>query len=602
MSLEFELPLVSFIFILILNIVYFTKKRINLVENKPYKVMLVASLLVSLIDTIIHIICAVTPFSVISNDYYNFFNYLNKILSSLYAIIFSCLFCYTMMISYNIAREKYKEMFNFFVGFNLVFIIIVCFTNINIVDAGTVTNVSGPTIILGYVAVALLLGASLIVSFINIKQIDKRYLPIFLVFLILAFLYFFSLLFPGMIIYDLILALMCYIMYFTIENPDMQLLEEVHQAKEISDNANEEKSMFLYNMTNEIKQVVFDIDKIAGNILTETDNKKVNIDLIDDYSREIKSNVAKFNTMINEIFDISQVDINNIKIYTDKYNIKLIIKELVQKYSKMCQDKGLSFNSRIDTSIPEYLYGDSVSLKKVLATILDNSFNYTDSGYVEFNVDVILKSNICRLVINIEDSGKGMKASELNHVLNNNKDNKIDDKYDLGDTLYNSKKLITLMGGTIIASSVYGKGTKIKIVLDQKIVEFDNKLKKYEKVYDKKKILLVDDSEASGKIISKMLNDTNIILDIVTSGKEALDKIRNKEKYDLILLDEEMQPLDGITVMKKFKEIRTFNTSVILLTRNNNYEYNENYLKYGFSNYLLKPINKEQLFNIINKK
>ena len=158
------------------------------------------------------------------------------------------------------------------------------------------------------------------------------------------------------------------------------------------------------------------------------------------------------------------------------------------------------------------------------------------------------------------------------------------------------------MGGTIIPSSIYGTGTTMKIVLDQKVAkEADEKLDKYEEIYDKKKILLVDDNISTEKIVSKILKDTNIELDYVSLGKEALDKIRGKEKYDLILVDEVMDPLDGVTVMKKFKDIRNFKTNVILLTRNNEYEYNEEYLKYGFSGYLLKPISKDKLFEIIDK-
>ena len=130
----------------------------------------------------------------------------------------------------------------------------------------------------------------------------------------------------------------------------------------------------------------------------------------------------------------------------------------------------------------------------------------------------------------------------------------------------------------------------IKIVLDQKVGESSNNLIKYESIYDKKRILLVDDNISTEKIINKLLKDTNIEVDYVSLGKEALDKIRNKEKYNLILLDEIMDPLDGLTVMKKFKDIRAFKTNVILLTRNSEYEYNEEYLKYGFKDYLLKPI------------
>ena len=126
-------------------------------------------------------------------------------------------------------------------------------------------------------------------------------------------------------------------------------------------------------------------------------------------------------------------------------------------------------------------------------------------------------------------------------------------------------------------------------------------LNKYEEVYDEKKILLVDDNESSAKIISKMLDGTKIKLDRVSLGSECLDKIRNKEKYDLILLDEDMKPLDGITVMKKLQNIRSFNIKVLLLTHNNDYEYNDDYQKYGFSDYILKPIDKDKLLEKINK-
>lgn len=142
----------------------------------------------------------------------------------------------------------------------------------------------------------------------------------------------------------------------------------------------------------------------------------------------------------------------------------------------------------------------------------------------------------------------------------------------------------------------------MRVVLDQKIVdEDDSKISDYEKVYNKKKILLVDDSDNCLKIITKMLKDTNILVDYVGYGKEALDRIRNNVKYDLILLEEKMEPLNGFDTMKKLNGIKNFDTDVILLTRNNDYEYNDSYLDYGFKDYLLKPIKKDCLFKIIDK-
>ena len=599
MSLEFEIPLVSLIFILILNIVYFSKKRADLEENKPYKVILISSLIVATIDTVIHIICSANTFESIVNNYYTLLNYLNKILSALFSVIFSSLFFYTLLITYDKVRKNPKKISTILIIANIVFSVIMLFTNIELVDAKVATNVTGATTMLGYAMVAIMLTCSLLVALTNIKKLDKRYLPIFIVFLLLVILYFFSLLIPGMIIYDLILALMCYIMYFTIENPDMKMLDEVHKAKVISDNANEEKTLFLYNMTNEIRGITKDIDKETDNILDETDNKKIDIEEINNSARNIKGSTAKFTTMTNEILDISSIDSASVRIYNEKYNIKRLLKELVGIYKPKAQNKNLDFRVSIASDIPEYLYGDGINLKKVLTIILDNSIKYTNNGYIEFNINTIIKGDIVRLIISVEDSGIGMKAEDINKIFTKKQER--EDNHNLNNNLYNAKRLITLMNGTIVPSSSYGSGTTIKIILDQKYDTIDTDINKYDNIYDKKKVLLIDDSPSSEKLFNKILSGTNIELTSVKLGKEGLEKIRNKEKYDLILLDEELEPQNGHIIMRKLLEIRNFNTKVILLTKDNKYDYDDSYLQEGFTDYIIKSSDKEEMLNKINK-
>ena len=599
MSLEFEIPLVSLIFILILNIVYFSKKRADLEENKPYKVILISSLIVAAIDTVIHIICSANTFESIVNNYYTLLNYLNKILSSLFSVIFSNLFFYTLLITYDKVRKNPKKISTILIIANIVFSVIMLFTNIKLVDAKVATNVTGATTMLGYAMVAIMLTGSLLVALTNIKKLDKRYLPIFIVFLLLVILYFFSLLIPGMIIYDLILALMCYIMYFTIENPDMKMLDEVHKAKVISDNANEEKTLFLYNMTNEIRGITKDIDKETDNILDETDNKKIDVEEINNSARNIKGSTAKFTTMTNEILDISSIDSASVRIYNEKYNIKRLLKELVGIYKPKAQNKNLDFRVSIASDIPEYLYGDGINLKKVLTIILDNSIKYTNNGYIEFNINTIIKGDIARLIISIEDSGTGMKAEDINRIFTKKQEK--EGNHNLNNNLYNAKRLITLMNGTIVPSSSYGSGTTMKIILDQKYDVTSNNLNKYDDIYDTKKILLIDDSPSSEKLFNKILNETNIELTSVKLGKEGLERIRNKEKYDLILLDEELEPQNGHIIMRKLLEIRNFNTKVILLTKDNKYDYDDSYLQEGFTDYIIKSSDKEEILNKINK-
>lgn len=599
MSLEFEIPLVSLIFILILNIVYFSKKRADLEENKPYKVILISSLIVATIDTVIHIICSANTFESIVNNYYTLLNYLNKILSALFSVIFSSLFFYTLLITYDKVRKNPKKISTILIIANIVFSVIMLFTNIELVDAKVATNVTGATTMLGYAMVAIMLTCSLLVALTNIKKLDKRYLPIFIVFLLLVILYFFSLLIPGMIIYDLILALMCYIMYFTIENPDMKMLDEVHKAKVISDNANEEKTLFLYNMTNEIRGITKDIDKETDNILDETDNKKIDVEEINNSARNIKGSTAKFTTMTNEILDISSIDSASVRIYNEKYNIKRLLKELVGIYKPKAQNKNLDFRVSIASDIPEYLYGDGINLKKVLTIILDNSIKYTNNGYIEFNINTIIKGDIVRLIISVEDSGIGMKAEDINKIFTKKQER--EDNHNLNNNLYNAKRLITLMNGTIVPSSSYGSGTTIKIILDQKYDTIDTDINKYDNIYDKKKVLLIDDSPSSEKLFNKILSGTNIELTSVKLGKEGLEKIRNKEKYDLILLDEELEPQNGHIIMRKLLEIRNFNIKVILLTKDNKYDYDDSYLQEGFTDYIIKSSDKEEMLNKINK-
>ena len=589
----------SLFYSVLLNIVYFARKRLVTFENKIFEKLMITNL--------IGVILAIgSYFTIVNIDKYPIFNVIVSKGYIVYLLTWITLFSvYIFAISIDDSKNRKKKINRIIKGFSIlyvIFLIVIIIKPLYYHNAGGAVYSYGPSANVMYVVSSVYIAIWIVRLIINYKKIrDKKYLPIFAFMLLGVVVIIIQKSHPELLLMTSMETFIVFLMYHTIENPDMKILEEVHRAKEISDNANEEKTMFLYNMTNEIRNITKDIDYSADEILDETSNKKVDVEVINDAAREIKGSTAKFTTMTNEILDINSIDSASIKIYNDKYNVKLIIKELVTVYSKKCNVKNIDFRPSIASDIPEYLYGDSVGLKQVLDIILDNSVKYTSSGYIEFNVNTIIKNNIARLIITVEDSGTGMKADDIIKVFNK-KNDRNEDSLNLNNNLYNAKALITLMGGTIIPSSIYGTGTTMKIVLDQKVAkEADEKLDKYEEVYDKKKILLVDDNISTEKIVSKLLKDTNIELDYVSLGKEALDKIRNKEKYDLILLDEVMDPLDGVTVMKKFKDIRNFKTNVILLTRNNEYEYNEEYLKYGFSGYLLKPISKDKLFEIIDK-
>ena len=587
----------AIVYSMLLMTVYFRKKVFKSKENKVYSILVVVSFFELIVEFILDFVGSM--YKEIPNVSY----FVARLFSFGVELWITILLCYVLFVCLSIKKkERYIPVVR-----NIAIVLMIIFTTLNFILPlnfkydGYIAYTYGPSVNIIYLSAFLYSFIGIIALIRNIKNIkDKRFFPILIFLIVGGIASYIQYMNPGLLLATPIHAFITFLMYFTIENPDVKMIEEYHKAKEISDNANEDKTMFLYNMTNDIRLITKDINYNTDAAINEMSNKKLDKDLVNDYLRAIKENTARFTTMTNEILDVDSIDSASIKVYDDKYNIKLLLKKIVTLYSDECSKKGLTFRSDIASYLPEYLYGDNLGLKNVLISILDNSIKYTKEGYIELNVNTIIKNNIARLIITIEDSGVGISPDETDSIFYKRKE-EIDGS-NMKSNLFTARKLITLMGGTIIPSSNYGNGTTMKIVLDQKIVEEANeKYNKYESFYDEKKILLVDDNISTEKIISKLIRDTNIKLDYVSLGKEALDKIRGKEKYDLILLDEVMDPLDGVTVMKKFKDIRNFKTNVILLTRNNEYEYNEEYLKYGFSGYLLKPISKDKLFEIIDK-
>ena len=507
---------ISLVYMIFFAFGFFTKKKIRTSELNIFTGLIISNI-ISLIVEILLVVFILTN---------------NPMLDITLKIFNMCILLYVWMFglySYLTVKKNDEvinikdKLFKLYVIFYLVcsFIILMLPVNINLEDYKQYS--SGPSVNFLFVAIGTIVTITIGLLITNIKKLKSRKCtPILLFIFLIGTNAIIQFVWPYVLLANSFFSFITFLMYFTVENPDIKMLDEVNKAKDISDNANEEKSMFLYNMTNEIRHATKEVDQIANAILDETENKKVNIDIVRDYAREIKNSASRFNSMTNEVLDISQIDSANIRVYNDKYNIKLIIKELVQIYKNKCIDKNLDFRTSIASDMPDYLYGDSLGLKNVLTIILDNSVKYTNDGFIEFSINTIMRRDVCRLIISIEDSGSGIKADDLVKIFNKKEEDTEDDRHNLDNNLYNAKRLITLMGGTIIPSSVYDKGTTIKIVLDQKVVNSDNNsLNKYEEVYDKKKVLLVDDNISSTKIISKLLEDTNIILDTVTLGSEC---------------------------------------------------------------------------------
>ena len=580
----------SILYIAFLNVIFLKKGHIKTFELDTFGKLITLNLIGILLE-----------FGCIFTIKYSSSEILIEIVNRLfllYLVTFVFLFSlYVFSISFDKANKKNNTLRMIIMLMYLFSVFLIFYLKLDIYNKNNIIYSYGPSTNVVYIISTICVILCFVSMIKNYKELkSKKYLPLFVFIIGGSVVALIQKINPALTLATSMEAYLLMIMYHTIENPDMKILEEVHRAKEISDNANEEKTMFLYNMTNEIRNITKDIDYSADDILDETSNKKVDVEVINDAAREIKGSTAKFTTITNEILDVSNMDGASIRVYDEKYNIKLILKSLINTYKKRCDDKNIVFRSNINSDMPEFLYGDGINLKKVIDILLDNSVKYTNDGYVELDVNTIIKNDIVRLIITVEDSGIGIESDKLGSLFVNEKDYK-EENYDLNDTLYNVKKIITLMNGTIVPSSIYGTGTKMKIILDQRLVVSDSKLNEYEKVIDKKDVLLI--GNLNSKIIKDIVKDKNINLEIIELGKEALDKIRGKKKYDLILIEDNIKPLSGIIIMKKLLMIKSFNTKVILLSSNN--EYIDNYDKYGFSDVISEPIDEDIFINKINK-
>ena len=580
----------SIFYMCLLSVIFFSKKNYKDIEKKIYKNLIIIICLELFFELALYFLA---PFY----NKYDICIYVAKIYCML-VILWIKKFCeYISVISLNGKILKYVKYL-----LTLIVLITITLITVNKIYFYNYENkiyTYGKSVNSLYLGCFIYFFIAMFFLLSNLKKLkDKKMLPL-LFFLIIggisAIIQYF---YPYLLLAVQVHAFITFLMYFTIENPDMKLLEELTINKNLLQHSNEEKSNLLFKLTQDVKLPIENICKTSKDMLSM---RKV-IDLKNN-SKLINDDANRVRFIINNVLDINDIDFNKIKVFDDTYDINKLYKELILMIKNKI-NKEVKLNTKIDKDIP-ILYGDNIKLKQILYSILSNSIKYTEKGNIEFNINHFIQYDVCRLIININDTGCGIDIDKINKVLEDNKYIIDDKKIELD--LNSVKRLINILGGSIFIDS-NKLGTKVSIVLDQRIYETEEikrnkELNNYIKyIGTEKNVLLIDDNYEELNKYAKEIKKYNINVDKSMYGKDILNKIRNNIKYDLIIIDDEMTPYNAVTIMEELNKEENFKTKVIIMLGMNKEFIKEHYLKdYKFKDYIIKRNYRTEIKRIINK-
>ena len=390
---------------------------------------------------------------------------------------------------------------------------------------------------------------------------------------------------------------------------------KLKEASETALAASQSKSQFLAQMSHEIRTPINAVLGMNEMILRESESDEVL-----EYATNIQSAGRTLLTLINSLLDFSKIEDGKMEIVPVRYETVALIDDFVNMILDKAQKKGLEFRTEISSKLPCSLYGDDVRIRQVITNILTNAVKYTHAGHVTLKISgTEIDADTFELRVEVSDTGIGIRAEDMSKLFQSfqrldEERNRNIEGTGLGIAIV--QKLLAMMGSQLEVESVYGSGSDFSFKLTQKIIDKNPigdysaiHLKRFDKSAQKKfllaegaKILVVDDNDMNLKVISGLLKRNKIIPDLAESGQQGIELAR-KNFYHIIFLDNMMPRMTGVEALKIMQQEKFLSseTSVIMLTASAIAGMREKYLQEGFNDYLSKPIEVDELEEMLAK-
>lgn len=577
---------VVLIYLVVLIVSYFSKSHLKTKENKYYSILLI----INFIGLLLEILCGILG-NKLPDD---------AIICHFFTKLFMCFMTYfTLTLTiyiYSLCFEKNENVFNRIKNLTCIvgmlstfFIFVLPITTGN----GFATGLSCDyTYNVGTVAIT----ASIITIFCHIKTVKiKKVLPFLAFTLFNIIIVFIQRINPTVTLTTSMESIVLFIMYFTIENPDLKIIEELTKTQAMTEASNAEKNKFIFSITNDIQDKIDKLDKLYLEMSNCNSLEIINEDLV-----KSKNIIDTARNKIRNTIDVSSLDVRNLNEVKNKYNPKLLFNSIYYNYKNKL-DKNIDFRIIMEDNIPDELYGDSIRVKQIVSTLLGNAFKYTKDGYVEFRINSIIKSNICRLIIVVEDSGCGIDVFKQKEIMSNHEEltnAEIINKDNLELNLKLVRKIINIIGGTFIIESGSTKGAKITVTLNQEIVTSNNDTieNKYKDYYnDIKNIGVISSNEKNVRVVKSIGKKNGDVVESFDMTKTCLDKIRNGESFNIVVIDEDMDKIDARSFLDKVRQVDGFKGKVFVITKKKSINLKKELKEYGFDAVLINPLNKKDI-------